>query len=208
MTPAEVKFRLAGDPTYDMWDETKQLWFCGRVVEIQSEIESMKDPAYAGLLAKLKSSLRKTIAALGPLHFEAASYLAGGLPPPNMSNAMAELQAFEKTAKRLLDMPKPELFQLTTATDDDPWDLFAAGGDPGSRRKWRNGVATAMVRDLIEDAGVPIARTGKSIYSEGSPSMKLMARVFDCLDSKRTRRKTDTVVKRLVRTGGKKVAKK
>ena len=67
MTPAEVKSRLAGDPTFDMWDETKQQWFCGRVVDIHSAVESMKEPNYNVLLAKLKSSLRKTIAALGPL---------------------------------------------------------------------------------------------------------------------------------------------
>ena len=65
MTPAEVKSRLAGDPTFDMWDETKQLWFCGRVVDIQSAIESMKGPDYSVPLDKLKSSLRKTLAALG-----------------------------------------------------------------------------------------------------------------------------------------------
>jgi hypothetical protein len=208
VTPEEVASRLAGDPTYDMWDKTKQLWFCGRVVEIQSEIESMKDPAYAALLAKLKSSLRKTIAALGPLHFEAVSYLAGGFPFPNVDHAMAELWAFEKTARRLLAMPKPMLIELTTATDDDPWDPSAAGGDPGSRRQWRNGVATAMVHQLIEDAGVAIAMTGKSIYSEGSPSMKLMARALDCLAPKKRRRKTDTVLRRVVRTRGKKAPKK
>ena len=73
-----------------------------------------------------------------------------------MNHAMAELRAFDKTAKRLLAMPKPELVELTTATDDDPWDRFAAGDDPGSRRKWRNDVATAMVHELIEDAGVKI----------------------------------------------------
>jgi hypothetical protein len=65
-----------------------------------------------------------------------------------------------------------------------------------------------MVHELIEDAGVPISRTGKSVYSEGSPSMKLMARVLDCLDPRKRQRKTDTVLKRVVRTRGKKPAKK
>ena len=36
MTPAEVASRLAGEPTYDKWDEAKQQWFCGRVVDICS----------------------------------------------------------------------------------------------------------------------------------------------------------------------------
>jgi hypothetical protein len=208
VTPAEAKSRLAGDPTFDLWDEAKQAWFCGRVVEIQSAAERLKDPDYGPSLARLKSSLRKTIAELGPLGGVAIDYLAGGLPFPNVSHAIAELQAFEKTAKRLLAMPKPVLTELTTATDDDPWGGVSAGGDPGSRRKWRNGVATAMVHELIEDAGVAIARTGKSIYSEGSPSMKLMARVLDCLDPKKRPRKTDTVLKRVVRTKGKKTPKK
>ena len=83
-------------------------WFCGRVVDIQSAVERMKDPNYALLLAKLKSSLRKTLAALEPLYAEAVDYLAGGLPVPNMTHAMAELRAFEKTAERLLAMPKPD----------------------------------------------------------------------------------------------------
>ena len=196
MTPAEVKSQLAGDPTYDVWVETKQLWFCGRVIDIHSTVESTKDPAYASLLAKLKSSLRKTIAALEPLHFEAVSYLAGGLPPPNMDHAMAELWEFKQTAKRLLAMPKPVLVELTTATDDDPWDPFAAGGDPGSRRKWRNGVATAMVHELIEDAGIKIVRV------EGSLSMKLVARVLDCLQRRGKPRKSDAARKRLSRSFG------
>jgi hypothetical protein len=208
MTPAEVRSKLAGDPTFDIWDETKQLWFCGRVVDIHSATESMKDPDYTALLAKLKSALRKTIAGLGPLQGAAIDYLAGGLPFPNVNHAMAELLAFKNTAERLLAMPKPELFELTTASDDDPWGGVSAGGDPGSRRKWRNGVATAMVHELIEDAGVSIARTGKSNYSEGSPSMKLMARVLDCLDPRKRRRKADTVLKRVVRTRGKKAPKK
>ena len=180
---------------------------CGRhLFEI---VESLKDPAYATPLAKLKSSLRKTIAALGPLHFEAADYLAGGLPPPNMNCAMEELRAFEKTAKRLLAMPKPELVELTTATGDDPWDPFAADGDPGSRRRWRNSMATTMVHELMGDTGVAIAMTGRSIYGEGSPSMKLMARVLDCLDPRKRRRTADTALKvRLSRTKGKLTAKK
>jgi hypothetical protein len=197
MTPEEVVSRLAGDPTYDMWDKTKQLWFCGRVVEIQSEIESMKDPAYAALLAKLKSSLRKTIAALGPLHFEAASYLAGGLPPPNMEHAIEELWALDKTAKRLLAMPKPNLIELTTATDDDPWGGVSAGGERSSRFKWRNDVATAMVHDLIEESDVKIVTT------MGSPSMRLVARVLDCLQRRGRPRKTETARKRLARPKGK-----
>ena len=197
MTPVHVKSRLAGDPTYKTWGETKQLWFCGRVVEIQSEIESMKDPAYAPLLAKLKSSLRKTIAALEPLHFETASYLAGGLPPPNMDHAMEELRAFDKTAKRLLAMPKPNLIELTTATDDDPRDPFAAGGDRWSRFKWRNDVATAMVYELVKESSVKIVTT------MGSPSMRLVACVLDCLQRRAAPRKTETARKRLARPIGK-----
>jgi hypothetical protein len=54
MTPAEVKARLASDPTFDMWDEAKQLWFCGRVVDIHSTIKDMKDPDYGPSLAKAK----------------------------------------------------------------------------------------------------------------------------------------------------------
>ena len=96
---------------------------------------------------------------------------------------MAELRAFEKTAKRLLAMPKPDhLIELTTDPNEEPECGYSGGDGPAGRRKWRNGVVTAMVHKLIEDAGVSIARTGKSIYSEGSPSMKLMARVLDCLD--------------------------
>lgn len=133
MTPTDVRSRLTGDPTFDVWDGTKQLWFCGRVVDIHSAVESMKDPDYRGLLAKLKSPLRKTIAALGPLQWEAIDYLADGLPQPNISNAIAELQAFSRTAERLLAMPKPELIVLTTASDDDPWGGVSAGGDRWSR---------------------------------------------------------------------------
>ena len=73
MTPAEAKSRLAGDPTFDLWDEAKQAWFCGRVVAIRSAIEGMKGPDYGALLAKLKSSLRKTIAALEPLDIEVST---------------------------------------------------------------------------------------------------------------------------------------
>ena len=77
---------------------------------------------------------------------------------------------------------------------------YSGGDGPGSRRKWRNGVVTAMVHELVEDAGVEIARTGKSILlSEGSPSMKLMACVLDCLDPRKRRRKTETALKRVAR---------
>ena len=192
MTPEEVKSQLAGDPTFDAWAEPKQLWFCGRVVSIQSTVESMKDTAYGALLAKLKSSLRKTVAALEPLRVEAIDYLAGGLPPPNMSRAMEELRAFDKTAERLRAMPVPVPVEL--ASD--------AGGDPGSRRKWRNGMATAMTHELIQDAGVRVVKV------EGSPSMKLMARVLDCLQRRRKPRKTDTARKRLSRSKGKIALKK
>jgi hypothetical protein len=203
VTPAEAKSRLAGDPTFDLWDEAKQAWFCGRVVAIRSAIEGMKGPDYGALLAKLKSSLRKSIAALKPLELEAIDYLAEG----DMTGALIELMAFEKIAKRLLAMPKPDhLIELMT--EDGPECGYSGGDGPGGRRKWRNGVVTAMAHELIEDAGVAIARTGKSIYSEGSPSMKLMARVLDCLDPKKRPRKTDTVLKRVVRTKGKKTPKK
>ena len=37
--------------------------------------------------------------------------------------------------------------------------------------------------------------------------MKLMARVLDCLDPQKRRRKTDTVLRRVVRTKGKKPLK-
>ena len=151
------------------------MWFCGRVVDIQSAIESMKDPDYSAPLAKLKSSLRKSIAALESLGGEAIDCLAGGLPFPNVDHAVAELREFEKTAKRLLAMPKPAsgraYDRLRTMTRGA---AISAGGNPGGRRKWRNGVVTAIVHELIEDAGVAIARTGKSIYIEGSPSMKLI----------------------------------
>jgi hypothetical protein len=206
VTPAEAKSRLAGDPTFDTWNETKQAWFCGRVIEIQSAVERWRDPDYGPPLARMKSSLRKTLTELGPLGGVAIDYLLG--LPPNGDDAVVELRTFEKTAKRLLAMPKPVLPELTTAADDDPWGGVSAGGDPGSRRKWRNGVATAMVHQLIEDAGVLISRTGKSFYSEGSPSMKLMARVLDCLDPRKRRRATDTALKRIVRTRGKKALKK
>jgi hypothetical protein len=206
MTPEEVRSRLAGDRTFDLWDETKQLWFCGRVVDIQSAIEGMKGPDYGVLLARLKSSLRKTSLALKPLYVEAIDYLAGELNG-DMTGALMELMALEKTAKRLLAMPRPDhLIELMT--EDGPECGFSGGDGPGGRRKWRNAVVTAMAHELIEDAGVAIARTGKSIYSEGSPSMKLMARVLDCLDPKRRSRKTDTVLKRVVRTRGKKAPKK
>jgi hypothetical protein len=206
MTPVEVKSRLAGDPTFDLWDETKQLWFCGRVAAIHSAIKRMKGPGYSALLAKLKSSLRKTTAALEPFRIEVIDYLAEGLNG-DMTGAMMELMALERTAKRLLAMPKPDhLIELMT--EDGPECGFSGGDDPGGRRKWRNGVVTAMVHELIEDAGVQISRTGKSIYSEGSPSMKLMARVLDCLDPRRGQRTTDTALRRVVRTRGKKALKK
>jgi hypothetical protein len=205
MTPDAAKSRLAGDPTFDAWDDAKQAWFCDRVIDILAAVEEMRDPNTRVPLAKLKSSLRKTLKDLEPIAGEVVDYLAGGLPFPNLSRALEQLRAFEELAKRMLAMPKPPLVELTTALDEDN-DGPSAGDDPGSRRKWRNDVATQMIHQLIEDAGVEITRTGKSIYSEGSPSMKLMARVFDCLDGRK--RKTDTVVKRLVRTRGKKPSKK
>jgi hypothetical protein len=224
MTPTEVRSKLADDRTFNLWDETKQLWFCGRVADIHSALESMKGPDYSVRLKKLKSSLRKALAALDAFGVEVIDYLAEGLPPPNMSRikylveglpapsmdrAMADLQAFENTAKRLLAMPKPDhLIELATDPNEEPECGYSGGDGPGGRRKWRNDVVTAMVHKLIEDADVKIARTGKSIYSEGSPSMKLMARVFDCLDGRKRRRKTNTVLKRIVRTKGKKPSKK
>jgi hypothetical protein len=206
MTPAEVALRLTGDPTYDLWDETKQLWFCGRVADIHSAIKRMKGPDYSAPLAKLKSSLRKTLADLKPLYVEAIDYLAEG-HNGDMTGASTELMALEKTAKRLLAMPKPDhLIELMMK--DGPECGYSGGDGPGGRRQWRNGVVTAMVYELVEDAGVVIARTGKSVYSEGSPSMKLMARILDCLDPRKRRRKTDTALKRVVRTRGKKPFKK
>jgi hypothetical protein len=209
MTPADVRSRLTGDPTFDMWDETKQLWFCGRVADIHLALESMKGPDYSVRLKKLKSSLRKTLAALDAFGVEVIDYLAEGLPAPSMDRAMADLRAFENTAKRLLAMPKPDhLIELATDPNEEPECGYSGGDGPGGRRKWRNDVVTAMVHQLIEEAGVAVTRTGKSIYSEGSPSMKLMARVFDCLDGRKRRRKTNTVLKRIVRTKGKKPSKK
>jgi hypothetical protein len=207
VTPDVVKSRLAGDPTFDAWDEVKQTWFCDRVVDIHARVEGMKDPSYRVPLAQLKSSLRKTLKTLKPVTGEVADYLAGGLPFPNLSRGYEQVRTLEELANRILAMPKPPLVELTTALDEDN-DGPSAGDDPGSRRKWRNDVATQMVHQLLKDAGVEIARTGESIYSEGSPSMKLMARVFDCLDGRKRRRKTDTVVKRLVRTRGKTPPKK
>ena len=200
MTPDAVKSRLAGDPTFDRWDPTKQLWFCGRVVFIHSAIGNMKGPNYTVPLTKLKSSLRKTLKDLEPIAGEVADYLAGD---------QIQLWAFKNLAKRLLAMPTPDhLIELATDPGEEPEVGYSGGDGPGGRRKWRNAVVTEMVHALIEAAGVSIARTGKSIYSEGSPSMKLMARVFDCLDGRKRTRKTDTIVKRIVRTKGKKPSKK
>ena len=202
MTPAEVRSKLAGNLTFDMWGETKQLWFSGRVVDIHSAVEGMKDPDYARLLAKLKSSLRKTLAALEPLKGEAIDYLAEGLPDPNGNHAVAELRAFKNTAARLLKMPKPELLELTTASDDDPWGGVSAGGDRWSRLKWRNDVATAMVHELVAESGVKVVTT------MGSPSMRLVARVLDCLQPRAASRKTETARKRLALPVGKSRRKK
>jgi hypothetical protein len=128
----------------------------------------------------------------------------------DISRAIMELQAFRKMAERLLAMPKPEhMIELTATGDTEPSCGYSGGGDtPGGRRAWRNAVVTEMVHELIESAGVAVTRTGKSIYSEGSPSMKLMVRVFGCLDPRTRPRTTDTVLKRIVRTRGKKVPKK
>jgi hypothetical protein len=114
-----------------------------------------------------------------------------------VNHAMAELQAFEKTARRLLAMPKPDLVELTTASDDDPWGGVSAGGDRWSRLKWRNDVATAMVHKLIKESNVKI------VTVMCSPSMKLVARVLDCLQRRRKPRKTETARKRLARPKGK-----
>jgi hypothetical protein len=192
MTPVEIKSRLAGDPTFDPWDETKQLWFCGRVVGIQSAIAGMKGPQYGALLAKLKSSLRKSIAALKPLDVEAIDYLAEG----DMTGALVELMAFEKTAKRLLAMPKPDhLIELMT--EDGPECGYSGGDDRWSWLKWRNDVTTQMVHELVKDAGV-----------KGSLSMKLAARVLDCLQRRGKLRKPETIRKRLARPTGKNRRKK
>jgi hypothetical protein len=207
MTPEEVKSRLAGDPSYDMWDEEKQLWFCERVVGLRSVVGGMKGPDYSAPLAKLKSSLRKAIAAEDCFGIEIIEYVADD---GDISRAIMELQVFRKMAERLLAMPKPEhMIELTATGETEPSCGYSGGGDtPGGRRAWRNGVVTEMVHELIESAGIAVTRTGKSIYSEGSPSMKLMVRVFDCLDPRTRRRTTDTVLKRIVRTRGKKVPKK
>jgi hypothetical protein len=175
MTPDAVISRLAGDPTFDLWDQTKQLWFCGRVVFIHSAIVNMKGPNYNVPLTKLKSSLRKTIAMLESFGgMEIIDYLAEG-HNGNITRAMAELHGLNKTMKRLLAMPKPDhLIELTTDPGEEPEVGYSGGDGPGGRRKWRNAVVTEMVHALIEDAGVSIARTGRSIHSEGSPSMKLM----------------------------------
>jgi hypothetical protein len=192
MTPKEVASRLAVNSTYDMWDETKQLWFCRRVVDIRSTIAGMKGPDYGDLLAKLKSPLRKITAALKPLEIEAIDYLAEG----DMTGALVELTTLKRTAKRLLAMPKPDhLIELMT--EDGPECGYSGGDDRWSRLKWRNDVATQMVHELIKDAGV-----------KGSLSMKLAARVFDCLRRRGRLLKSETVRKRLARPTGKNRRKK
>jgi hypothetical protein len=195
VTPAEAKSRLAGDPTFDLWDEAKQAWFCGRVVAIRSAIEGMKGPDYGALSAKAKSSLRKSIAVLKPLEIEAIDYLAEGLNG-DMTGALVELTTLKRTAKRLLAMPKPDhLIELMT--EDGPECGYSGGDDRWSRLKWRNDVATQMVHELIKDAGV-----------KGSLSMKLAARVFDCLRRRGRLLKSETVRKRLARPTGKNRRKK
>jgi hypothetical protein len=206
MTPPEVRSRLAGDPTFDLWDETKQQWFCGRVIDIHLAVENMKGPDTSVRLAKLKSSVRKTIAALDAFSMEVSEYLGGG----DLLGGMMELRALERTTKRLLVMPRPDhMIELAGEYG------YSGGDGPGGRRKWRNGVVTEMVHQLIEDAGVAIARTGKSVSrtgkapnSEGSPSMKLLARVLDCLNPRKRRRTASTALSRVVRTKGKLTPKK
>jgi hypothetical protein len=192
MTPKEVASRLAVNSTYDMWDETKQLWFCRRVVDIRSTIAGMKGPDYGDLLAKLKSPLRKITAALKPLEIEAIDYLAEG----DMTGALVELTALKRTTKRLLAMPKPDhLIELMT--EDGLECGYSGGDDRWSRLKWRNDVATQMVHELVKDAGV-----------KGSLSMKLAARVFDCLRRRGRLLKSETARKRLARPTGKNRRKK
>jgi hypothetical protein len=165
-------------------------------VDIQSAIKRMKGPDYGAPLVKLKSSVRKTIAALEPLGGEAIDYLDGapvdplpGVLPRFNVDGLMELQTFGRTARRLLAMPKPDhLIELVIDPGEEPACGYSGGDGPGGRRKWRNAVVTAMVHQLIENANIPISRTGKSIYSEGSPSMKLMACVLDCLDPRKRRR--------------------
>jgi hypothetical protein len=195
MTPEEVASRLVGDPTFDLWDEAKQAWFCRRVVDIESSIKRMKGPDYSAPLVKLKSSLRKTIAALEPLYVQAVDYLAEGLNG-DMTGSMMELREFENTAKRLRAMPKPDhLIELMT--EDGPECGYSGGDDRWSRLKWRNDVATQMVHELVKDVGV-----------KGSPSMKLAARVLDCLQRRGRLRKPETIRKRLARPIGKNRRKK
>jgi hypothetical protein len=204
MTAEEVKSRLAGDPTFDMWDETKQLWFCGRVIDTHLAVENMKGPDYSVRLAKLKSSARKTIAALDGFSMEVSEYLGGS----DLFGGMAELRALERTARRLLAMPRPDhMIELAGEYG------YSGGDGPGGRRKWRNGVVTEMVHQLIEEARVAISRTGKSArrtgkFGEGSPSMKLIARVFDCLDPRKRDRSADAALYRVARTRGKLTPKK
>jgi hypothetical protein len=191
MTVDEAKAVLAGNPTFDTWDETKRAWFCGRVVLINSAIRGMKGPNYTAPLAKLKSSLRKTIAMLEPFGMEVVDYLAEGLNA-DLSGALMELIAFKKTAKRLLAMPKPDrLIEFAGEVG------YSGGDGPGGRRKWRNDVATQMVHELIKESGVKI------VTVMGSPSMKLVARVLDCLERRGKPRKTETARKRLARSKGK-----
>ena len=212
MTPAEVRSRLAGDPTFDLWDETKQQWFCGRVIDIHSAVENMKDPDYQRPVGQAKIISTENHRGAGAFSMEVSEYLGGG-PHLTTDHAMMELRALERTTKRLLAMPRPD-HMIELATESDPWAI--RGGDgPGGRRKWRNGVVTEMVHQLIEDAGVAIARTGKSVSrtgkapnSEGSPSMKLIARVLDCLNPRKRRRTASTALSRVVRTKGKLTPKK
>ena len=114
---SELPARRRSDLRFVGRDEAA--WFCGRVVDIHSAVEGMKDPDYSALLARLKSSLRKTLAALEPLGVE-ASRLSRRRTSVNMNGAMMELRALERTAKRLLAMPKPDHDRATTDPDEDP----------------------------------------------------------------------------------------
>jgi hypothetical protein len=113
-----------------------------------------------------------------------------------MTGALVELTALKRTTKRLLAMPKPDhLIELMT--EDGLECGYSGGDDRWSRLKWRNDVATQMVHELVKDAGV-----------KGSLSLKLAARVFDCLQRRGRLLKSETVRKRLARPTGKNRRKK
>ena len=70
-----------------------------------------------------------------------------------------ELQTFNRTAERLLAMPKPAPVRTYDRPGRRPGVGVRQAAIRWSRRKWRNDVATVMVHELIEESGVTIVRT-------------------------------------------------